>query len=42
MVVSESHACVTSSSRDLRGIDARGREQSDSGVLEVVVKPISA
>jgi hypothetical protein len=28
--------------RDLRGIDTRGRDQSDSGVLQVMIMPMSA
>jgi hypothetical protein len=42
MVIGEGDTRVAGPSRDLRGIDARGREQSDSGVFQVVLKPMSA
>jgi len=42
VVVGESHARMAGSSRDLRGVDARGREQTDSGVFQVMgARPVA-
>ena len=42
VVIGEGHTRMAGPAHDLRGIDTRGRDQSDSGVLQVMIMPMSA